>query len=129
MGDEEVALLAHRFDPGRVVRVIAQFAAQAGDGHIHAAILTVIFSAAQAAEQGFPPQDLAGVAGKLPQQIKVGSREGNALAIETHIPPRPIDQQTAKLQLLRHTAGGGDRLRGSLLMLAELQGAGEGTTT
>lgn len=104
--DKEIAFLAHRLDPGRVVGVITQFAAQAGDGHIHAAILTIVLPAAQAAKEGFPTQDLARVAGELPQQIKVGGREGNALAIEAHISSRAIHPQQTKLQLLGNAAGG-----------------------
>ena len=58
------------------------------------------------------------MAGQLPQEIEVGGREGHAVAIEAHVPTRPVDPQAAELQALGGRAEGG-RLR-RLPLLAEL---------
>ncbi|MND92037.1 hypothetical protein D3C80_841810 [compost metagenome] len=59
------------------------------------------------------------MAGQLPQEIEVGGREGHAVAIEAHVPTRPVDPQTAELQALGR--GAGSELLGCLQpLLAEL---------
>lgn len=110
--------MAHRLDAGRVVAVIPEPAAQTGDGHVHAAILAVVVAPPQAAKQRLPPQDLAGVAGQLPQEVEIGGGEGNALPIEAHIPTRAVYLEAAELQALGR--GGGDHGLLALPLLAKL---------
>ena len=59
------------------------------------------------------------MAGQLPQEIEIGGGERNAVAVEAHVPARPVDLQPAKLQALGRRAGD-HGLRGLLPLLAEL---------
>jgi hypothetical protein len=72
---EQVALAAHGLDARRVFRVVAEFAAQPRNACVDRAVEAVKTDAAQFLQQIVARQDVAGVAGKQPEQVEFGRRQ------------------------------------------------------
>ncbi|MNY43220.1 hypothetical protein D3C86_1781630 [compost metagenome] len=77
MRSEQIAFVTHGFDAVWFGGVIQQLFTQARNGHVHAAIHTVVAHAAQVFQQSIAIHNLSSVGGKLPQQVKISGREGN----------------------------------------------------
>jgi hypothetical protein len=75
---EQIALAAHGLDSGRVLRVVAEFAAQPGNPRVDRAVEAVEADAAQFLQQIVARQDAAGVAGEQPEQVEFGGGQVDA---------------------------------------------------
>ena len=66
---EEVAFATDRLDTGRIVGIVAQFAAQARNAGVDRTVESVEANAAQLLKQIVAREDAAGVAGQQPKQV------------------------------------------------------------
>jgi hypothetical protein len=115
---EQITLAAHGLDSGRVLRVVAEFAAQPGNPCVDRAVQAVEADAAQFLQQVVARQDAAGVAGKQPEQVEFSGGQVDGVVAEVGAARPLADAKPAKGQFGRLA-----RRRVSPVPLPELTGA------
>ena len=121
MGREKVAFVTHGFNAERFGSVIQQLLAQAGDGHVHAAVQAIVADAAQVFQQRVPIHNLPGMGCQLPQQVEIGRRQRHLLAGKQHLAIDRIDGECAKTQRLVRGELRGRGVAGCSNVLAQMQ--------
>ncbi|KAG1312389.1 hypothetical protein G6F62_014269 [Rhizopus arrhizus] len=94
---EQVALAAHRLDPGRVAWIVLQLPPQLAHAHVHAAVQAVEVDAAHAVEQVVAAEHLATAAGQRPEHLEFAGAAGHrpapvpgAAAARAAVPAAPV---------------------------------------